>query len=110
MTEHREEEKRREIMLKTQVAEQYKKDEEELKKLQEAEKIRKLNEQKRYNDLLSQQLEDRNRHRTKLEEMVLEEKKINKDKLIKALTTEEIVNAVLNKSVKVQPVRSLGPF
>jgi hypothetical protein len=59
LTEHREKVKKEELIQKIKVSEQYKREEEELKQIIEAERIRRLQEQQRYNELLSQQLIDR---------------------------------------------------
>ena len=110
ITEHREIEKQQDLIEKIKVSERYKKEEQELKLLIEAEKRRKLEEQHRYNALLSQQLLDRENHRVRIEEMVEAERRLNKEKLTKALARDEIINQVFHKSPVALPVRTLGPF
>lgn len=112
ITECRDSIKKQELIEKMKISEQYKKEENELKQLIENERLRRLQEQKRYNDLLTKQLQERESNRLRMEEMVEQERKINKDKLDKAIAREEIINQVFSahKPTASSTVRALGPF
>jgi len=107
----REQEKRDEMQLRIRLARQYKEEEENVRQEEKLVRQKRLNEQQTYNNILRQQIDDRDAGKIQRDEMVGCERALNKVKLTQALANNDVIQEVLNgKVASNNMVRSMGPL
>ena len=109
----REQEKRDEMQLRIHLARQYKEEEEHVRQEEKAIRQKRMLEQRKYNDCLRQQIDDRDASKIQRDEMAGCERALNKVKLAQALANDEVIQEVLNgktAAVSNNLSRNMGPL